>query len=203
MTVQDARDVVAVVDPHELARERIPTTVLDHQLLADHARRAVEIHRDVLAVEGERRKGHALRAVRARRLDRRRVRDDLLRIGQGLLWIPELDPADLRGVLHDQEGLPQVVGREDAPDGLRFGRVPGPPPHWTVRADQGRVHFQDHPAGQAIRLRVRLDIERSAARRCPIDRGLQIRRVDVRHVFRQHAKVADAFHRVRSSRSHL
>src|SRR2546429_5887498 len=127
-----------MVDPHELARERVAATVLDHQLLAYHAGRAVEVHGDVFAIESERRECHALRAVRARRLDRRGVREDLLRIGQGLLRIPELDPADLRRVLHDQERLAQVLGRADAPGRLRFGRVPGSPAPWTGPAAEGR-----------------------------------------------------------------
>ena len=62
MTVQDARDVVAVIDTHELTRQRITVAILDEHLLADRRGRAIEVHREVLAVEGQARKRHSLRA---------------------------------------------------------------------------------------------------------------------------------------------
>ena len=97
MAVQDAGDVIAIIDADELAAERIPITMLEEDLLADVGTTGVEIHGQVFAVEGQAGERDALRRALARHRDRRRITDDFGRVGQGLSRIPELQPAQLRG----------------------------------------------------------------------------------------------------------
>src|SRR5688500_7627169 len=144
--MQDARDVVAVVDANKLPAERVAVAVLDEDLLADDLGRRVEIHGEEFAEEREARQRHALRRRRFRRLDRRRILDDLLGVVERLLRIPELSPADLRRAFDRDERPLLVLDREDAAYGLRLVAMTRATPDGPVHADDRDVALQHDSA---------------------------------------------------------
>ena len=153
MAVQETRDVVAVVDPHELAAQWIAVTVLDEDLFADAASAGIEIHGQVLTVEGQARQRYTLGAAGLGNLNRGRVRDDLGRVPEGLLGIPELDTANLGGVLNGQEDVVGVGDPEDTADRLNLLRVPRPATDGPVDPDQRDVFCEEsdrHRFGMAL-----------------------------------------------------
>ena len=63
VTVEDARNVVAVIDANKFSTQRVAVTMLEKDLLTRLVARGVEIHGDVLAVESETGKSDSLRRL--------------------------------------------------------------------------------------------------------------------------------------------
>ena len=75
--MQDAWDVVAVVDADELAAERVAVAVLKEYLFAGVLRLGTEVHSHIFAIECQRRQRHALYILMVAHLDGWRVGDNL------------------------------------------------------------------------------------------------------------------------------
>ena len=197
MAVQDAGDVVTVVYAYELAAERISVAVFEEYLLADVVLPPAEIHRHILSVEGQARKRHALCRAVGRHAYRRRVGDDLRRIVEGLLGIPELYAAHLRCRLHGKERLCGVGDDEERPDGsITLGMLRAAPRR-PVHAYQRDVLPQNDARRNGITLVRGLDKERRPRPCGPVYGTLQVLGILLRGVFGQYAEVADTAHGLR------
>lgn len=93
VAVEDARDVVAVIDADEFAAEGVAVAMFEEDLLAGVGAGGIKIHGEVLAVEGEGGEGHALRGLGLGDADGGGILDDFVGVGEGLLRIPELEAA--------------------------------------------------------------------------------------------------------------
>src|SRR5262245_34246242 len=112
MAMQNARDVVTIIDQDEFPAERISVTVLEEHLLAGSLSRGVKIHRDVLTVKRKAGEGHTLGWRTPRHLNGRRIFYDLLRIIQRLARVPKLQSAQLSRPFHSDKGRVFILDSE-------------------------------------------------------------------------------------------
>ncbi len=193
MAVKNAGDVIAIVDVDESSAEGIAVAMFDKNLLDNGIAATGKIHGEKFPVKGQCGQRYALSALAFTALDRGRIFDNLFRGAKRLLRIPELDAANLCGMLDCNEGILTVFDGKDAADGPGLVRVSRAAADRTMSADQRHIGFQHQPPVNPIRLVRRLKIKGRTARRRPIDCGLQILPIDRGAVGRQHVKLTNAY----------
>ena len=188
VAMEDARDVVAVIDADEFTAEGIAVAMFEENLFAGMTAGGIEIHGDVLAVKSQRGESDALGGLGLGDLDGRRVFNDFYGVAKGLLWIPELEAAQLGRAFDRNKRSGIVLDPKDTADGLRFLGMLGAATDGTVHANDGDVQFKDEAGIDGIGFFARIEIQRGTTWRSPIDRFLEGGFVDCAGVGRQEAE---------------
>jgi hypothetical protein len=189
VAVQDAGDVIAIVDRDEAAAHGISVAMLEEDLLARVALLCLEIHGEGCPVESQTSQRDTVDGLVLGNLDGRRIIDNLGGIVHRLVRIVELDALDLGCGLDRDERSVRILDYEQGAGGfaVNYGAAAGR----TMDADQGDILFQDESAPHRIAAFDGLQIERRTPAGSPVDGVLELHLVDAGRILRQHAEGLD------------